>query len=133
MCPMIIFLIYLKFARVLRRLFLSVVSVTRVVYFLVNMTCFAAKHLKFDSYHSNQPQEPILIGPVNTNQVRCFKLLEIANLDARDFLCAVSGFGQFFILSGVPTFVFALLDVLSWCILKQWIVFFARSGQLLNQ
>ena len=29
----------------------------------------------------------------------------IANIDARDFLCAVSGFGQFFIVSGVPTFV----------------------------
>ena len=35
------FKIYLKFARVLRRLFLSVVSVTRVVYFHVNLTCFA--------------------------------------------------------------------------------------------
>ena len=35
------FKIYLKFARVLRRLFLSVVSVTRVVYFHVNVTCFA--------------------------------------------------------------------------------------------
>ena len=29
----------------------------------------------------------------------------IANLDARDFWCAVSGFGQFFIVSGGPTFV----------------------------
>ena len=47
------FKIYLKFARVLRRLFLSVVSVTRVVYFHVNVTCFAAKHLKFDSHYSN--------------------------------------------------------------------------------
>ena len=56
------FKIYLKFARVLRRLFLSVVSVTRAVYFHVNMTCFAAKHLKFDSHYSNQRQEPILIG-----------------------------------------------------------------------
>ena len=47
------FLIYLNFASVLRRLFLSVVSVTRVVYFHVNVTCFAAKHLKFDSHYSN--------------------------------------------------------------------------------
>ena len=36
------FYISLKFARVLRRLFLSVVSVTRVVHFHVNLTCFAA-------------------------------------------------------------------------------------------
>ena len=50
---MIIFKVYLKFARVLRRLFLSVVSVAHVVYFHVNVTCFAAKHLKFDSHHSN--------------------------------------------------------------------------------
>ena len=49
LCPMI----YLKFTRMLRRLFLSVVSVTRVVYFHVNVTCFAAKHLKFDSHYSN--------------------------------------------------------------------------------
>ena len=28
----------------------------------------------------------------------------VANLDAREFWCAVSGFGQFFIVSGVPTF-----------------------------
>ena len=28
----------------------------------------------------------------------------IANLDARDFLCAVSGFGQFFIVSNVPSY-----------------------------
>ena len=34
----IFFKIYLKFARVLRRLFLSVVSVTRVVFFHVNVT-----------------------------------------------------------------------------------------------
>ena len=47
-----VFKIYLKFARVLRRLFLSVVSVTRAVYFHVNVTCFAAKHLKFDSHYS---------------------------------------------------------------------------------
>ena len=56
------FKIYLKFACVLRRLFLSVVSLTRVVYFYVNVTCFAAKHLKFDNHHSNYRQEPILIG-----------------------------------------------------------------------
>ena len=36
----------------LRRLFWSVVAVTRVVYFHVNVTCFAAKHLKFDSRYS---------------------------------------------------------------------------------
>ena len=29
----------------------------------------------------------------------------VANLDARNFLCAVSGFGDFFIVSGVPTSV----------------------------
>ena len=29
----------------------------------------------------------------------------VANLNAREFGCAVSGFGQFFIVSGVPTFV----------------------------
>ena len=51
--PHDIFLIYLKCARVLRRLFLSVVSVTRVVYFHANVTCFAAKHLKFNSDYSN--------------------------------------------------------------------------------
>ena len=34
-------------------LFLSDVSVTRVVYFHVNVTCVAAKHLKFDSHYSN--------------------------------------------------------------------------------
>ena len=56
------FKIYLKFARVLRRLFLSVASVTRAVYFHVNMSCFAAKHLKFDCHFSNQRQQPILIG-----------------------------------------------------------------------
>ena len=49
--PRIIFKIYLKFARVLQRLFLSVSSVTRVVYFHVNVTCFAAKHFKFDSHY----------------------------------------------------------------------------------
>ena len=51
--PHDIFLIYLKCARVLRRLFLSVLSVTRVVYFHANVTCFAAKHLKFNSHYSN--------------------------------------------------------------------------------
>ena len=35
----------------------------------------------------------------------------IANLDARDFLCEVSGFGQFFIVSGVPTFVYHPLKI----------------------
>ena len=35
----------------------------------------------------------------------------IANLDARDFLCEVSGFGQFFIVSGVPTFVYRPLKI----------------------
>ena len=29
----------------------------------------------------------------------------VANLDARESACAVSGFGQFFMVSGVPTFV----------------------------
>ena len=54
LCPMLIFFkIYLKLARVLRRLFLSLFSVTRAVYFHVNVTCFAAKHLKFDSHYSN--------------------------------------------------------------------------------
>jgi len=47
------FLIYLRFARVLRRIFLSVVSVTRVIYFHVDVTCFAAKRLKFDSHYSS--------------------------------------------------------------------------------
>ena len=42
-------------------LFLSVVSVTRAVYFHVNVTCFAAKHLKFDSHCSDYRQEPILL------------------------------------------------------------------------
>ena len=56
------FKIYLKFARVLRRLFLSVVSVTRAVYFHVDVTCFATKHLKFDNHYSNKRQEPILMG-----------------------------------------------------------------------
>ena len=35
----------------------------------------------------------------------------IANLDARDFLCEVSGFGQFFIVSGVPTFLYRPLKI----------------------
>ena len=43
----------LNFAPVLGRLVLSVVFVTRAVYFHVNETCFAAKHLKFDSRYSN--------------------------------------------------------------------------------
>ena len=43
----------LKFRCVLRWLFLSVVFVTRVVNSHVNVTCFAAKHLKFDRRHSN--------------------------------------------------------------------------------
>ena len=43
--------IYLKLARVLRRLFLFVVSVIRVVYFHVNVTCFAANHSKFNSHY----------------------------------------------------------------------------------
>ena len=47
------FKIYLKFALLLRRLFLSVVPMTRAVYFHVNVTCFAPKHLKFDSHYSN--------------------------------------------------------------------------------
>ena len=34
----------------------------------------------------------------------------IANLDARDFLCEVSGFAQFFIVSGVPTFALSALS-----------------------
>ena len=38
--PWYFFKIYLKFARMLRRLFLSVVSVTRVVYFQVSVTIF---------------------------------------------------------------------------------------------
>ena len=45
--------IYWKFARVRWRLFLSAVSVTRAVYFLVNAKYFASKHLKFDSSYSN--------------------------------------------------------------------------------
>ena len=48
-----LFEIYWKFARVWWRLFLSAVSVTRAVYFSVNATYFAAKHLKFDSSYSN--------------------------------------------------------------------------------
>ena len=43
----------LNFAPVLGRLVLSVVFVTRAVYFHVNETCFAAKYLKFDSRYSN--------------------------------------------------------------------------------
>ena len=33
------------------------------------------------------------------------QIFGVANLDARDFLWAVSGFGHFFIVSGVPTSV----------------------------
>ena len=51
--PWWLFEIYWKFARVRWRLFLSAVSVTRAVYFPVNATYFAAKHLKFDSSYSN--------------------------------------------------------------------------------
>ena len=35
------------------KVILAVVSVTRVVYFHVNVTRFAAKHLKFESHYSN--------------------------------------------------------------------------------
>ena len=43
---------------------MSVVSVTSVVYFHVNVTCFAAEHLKFDSHYSN------LIAPgADTNRL----------------------------------------------------------------
>ena len=38
-------------------------------------------------------------------QIRPASCQTIANLDARDFLCAVSSFGQFLIVSGVPTFI----------------------------
>ena len=48
-----LFEIYWKFPRVRWRLFLSAVSVTRAVYFPVNATYFASKHLKFDSSYSN--------------------------------------------------------------------------------
>ena len=51
--PWWLFEIYWKFARVRWRLFLSAVSVTRAVYFPVNATYFAAKHLKFGSSYSN--------------------------------------------------------------------------------
>ena len=51
--PWWLFEIYWKFARVRWRLFLSAVSVTRAVYFPVNATYFASKHLKFDSSYSN--------------------------------------------------------------------------------
>ena len=51
--PWWLFGIYWKFARVRWRLFLSAVSVTRAVYFPVNATYFASKHLKFDSSYSN--------------------------------------------------------------------------------
>ena len=40
-------------ARAAKVVFLSVVSVTRAVYFHANVTCFAAKHLKFDRHYSN--------------------------------------------------------------------------------
>ena len=45
---------------VLRRLFLSFVSVTLVVYFHVNLTCFAAKHLKFDRARSRFVSAPVV-------------------------------------------------------------------------
>ena len=51
--PWWLFEIYWKFARVRWRLFLSAVSLTRAVYFPVNATYFAAKHLNFDSSYSN--------------------------------------------------------------------------------
>ena len=51
--PWWLFEIYWKFARVRWRLFLSAVSVTRAVYFPVNATYSASKHLKFDSSYSN--------------------------------------------------------------------------------
>ena len=47
--PWWLFEIYWKYARVRWRLFLSAVSLTRSVYFPVNATHFAAKHLNFDS------------------------------------------------------------------------------------
>ena len=47
--PWWLFEIYWKYARVRWRLFLSAVSLTRAVYFPVNATHFAAKHLNFDS------------------------------------------------------------------------------------
>ena len=42
-------------------LFLFVVCVTRAVYFHVNVTCFATKHLKFDSHYSNYNRLLLLI------------------------------------------------------------------------
>ena len=54
-------------------LFLSVVSVTRAVYFHVNVTCFAAKHLKFDSHYSNYRQEPISAPVVDTFLISAFR------------------------------------------------------------
>ena len=48
---MVIIWIYFKFARMLW-LFLSVVSVTRAVYFHVNVTCFTARHLNLDTCYS---------------------------------------------------------------------------------
>ena len=42
-------------------LFLFAVCVTRAVYFHVNVTCFAAKHLKFDSHYSNYNRLLLLI------------------------------------------------------------------------
>ena len=51
--PWWLFEIYWKFARVRWRFFLSAVSLTRAVYFPVNATYFAAKHLKFGSSYSN--------------------------------------------------------------------------------
>ena len=50
--PWKLFEICLKFAPLLRRLFLSVVFVTRPVYFHLNLICFAAKHVKFDSCYN---------------------------------------------------------------------------------
>ena len=51
--PWWLFEIYWKFERVWWILFLSAVSLTPAVYFPVNATYFAAKHLKFDSSYSN--------------------------------------------------------------------------------
>ena len=45
------------------------------------------------------------ISPCEHKLGQMLQAVMIANLDARDFLCAVSGFGQFFIVSGVHKFV----------------------------
>ena len=72
------------------------------IFFLVYSACmnFFSLNFPLDYFFCTSPTPPpphnFSNGPSQGT---------VANLDARDFLRAVSGFGHFFIVSGVPTSV----------------------------